>query len=271
VARPTKQGIDYFPLDCRFDDKTEMYLIEKGAVGLGVLVTIWQMIYSGEGYYVDNNKDLQLLIKRKIDSDINEVIDCINICLSRNIFCSGMHKKHNILTSKAIQSRYFEAAKKKKSVQININYIINGIDSYDNWINVGGNATNIKEKVKVKEKVNKGGNKINFESWPSVPDEQLLNDWMAMRKRVKASCSQSAINTIGKQLHLAVSAGYTVDQCIAEAESRSWKGFKLEWMKNNETSTGNNQRSSAQRVSEKLDEIAAADIAENGFTHTLDN
>ncbi len=50
MARPTKQGIDYFPLDCQFDDKTEMYLIEKGVVGLCVMVTIWQMIYSGEGY-----------------------------------------------------------------------------------------------------------------------------------------------------------------------------------------------------------------------------
>ncbi len=36
MARPAKQGIDYFPLDVDFDDKIEMYLIEKEAVGLAV-------------------------------------------------------------------------------------------------------------------------------------------------------------------------------------------------------------------------------------------
>jgi len=153
MARPTKQGIDYFPLDCQFDDKIEMFLIEKGATGLGVLVTIWQMIYSNEGYYIVDNKDLHLLIKRKIDVDINEVSGCINICLERNVFNADSHKNYGILTSKAIQKRFFEAAKKKKTVQINKDYIINGIDSYDNWVNVSGNATkvNVKEKVKVKE------------------------------------------------------------------------------------------------------------------------
>lgn len=82
---------------------------------------------------------------------------------------------------------------------------------------------------------------LDYSCWPSLPDEQLLKDWLAMRKRVKASCSQSAINTIGKQLHLANSLGFSVDQCIAEAETRSWKGFKSEWMEN-EASSGRPKR-----------------------------
>lgn len=130
--------------------------------------------------------------------------------------------------------------------------------------NNNGNNGNKKNNKDIKAK-------INFDSWPSLPPEQLLKDWMAMRKRVKASCSQSAINNIGKQLHLAVAAGFTVEQCIAEAETRGWKGFKAEWMKNHEKNRGNDQRSSAQRVSEKLDEIAARDIAQNGFADTLGN
>ena len=75
MARPTKQGINYFPLDCAFDNKTEMYLMETGANGLAVIVTLWQMIYSNNGYYVDNCDDLKLLIKRRIDVGINEVSD----------------------------------------------------------------------------------------------------------------------------------------------------------------------------------------------------
>jgi len=153
MARPTKQGIDYFPMDCKFDDKTELFLIEKGRTGFTVLISLWQMIYFNEGYFIEDNKDLHLLVKRKIDVDINEVSDCINLCLQRGIFDEVIYKKHKILTSKAIQKRYFEAAKKKKTVNVNENYLCNGIDSRDNWVNVGVNATNVNVNVNVKGKV----------------------------------------------------------------------------------------------------------------------
>ena len=99
MARPTKQGIDYFPVDCQFDDKTELYILEKESTGLSVLVTIWQLIYQNEGYYIGNNKDLHLLIKKRINVDINEVNDCINICLSRNIFDNKLDNRQDNRTS----------------------------------------------------------------------------------------------------------------------------------------------------------------------------
>ena len=165
MARPTKQGIDYFPLDCQFDDKIEMYVIEKGAIGLSVLISVWQMIYSNEGYYIQNNKDLHLLLKRRINVDANEVSDCINVCLERNIFDKSLHKKHHILTSKAIQKRYLEAGKKKKEIKIVDTFLLIGVSAYENLVSVGtnsidscGNATNVnvkeEEDVKEKEDVN---------------------------------------------------------------------------------------------------------------------
>jgi len=73
MGRLTKQGIDYFSLDCDLDSKTEMYVIETGAAGYGILVTLWRMIYRNEGYYITANEDLQLLIKKAIDADINTI------------------------------------------------------------------------------------------------------------------------------------------------------------------------------------------------------
>jgi len=162
MARPTKQGIDYFPLDCQFDNNIEMLLIEKGANGLAVLISIWQMIYSNEGYYILDNKDLHLLIKRKIGVDINDVSDCINVCLSRNIFSEKLHKKHKILTSRATQKRYFDAAKKKKGVNVNKELLLIDVSVYENLVysnangdKSSGNATKeeVDVKVNIKEKV----------------------------------------------------------------------------------------------------------------------
>ncbi len=82
---------------------------------------------------------------------------------------------------------------------------------------------------------------LDYSCWPSLPDKQIMDDWLVMRKRLKAPVSQTAINRLGKHLHEAVNAGYSMDDCMGEAVTRNWKGFKLEWMQN---SAGQNNRSS---------------------------
>jgi len=159
MGRTTKQGIDYFSLDVQFDNKTELYLLETEAEGLGVLVILWQMIYFNEGYYIHDSKDLYLLIKKKINVDINKINAYINIALERELFDKRLHKKYHILTSKAVQKRYFDAAKRKKIVYVNRDYLLISIDVYKNTITVDINAEDVnsldtKEKEKEKEKVN---------------------------------------------------------------------------------------------------------------------
>jgi len=61
---------------------------------------------------------------------------------------------------------------------------------------------------------------------------------------------------------------------VGRNKMKDWKAAVRTWNnrnKENETNKRNTQQSTAERVSNKLDEIAARDIAENGFTHTLDN
>ena len=86
MARPTKQGIDYFPLDCKFDQKTELFIVEAGAEGIAVLITLWQMIYSETGYYINVDDDLFLLVKKAINVDLNKINDYINVAIKRGIF-----------------------------------------------------------------------------------------------------------------------------------------------------------------------------------------
>lgn len=71
---------------------------------------------------------------------------------------------------------------------------------------------------------------IDYSSWPELPDDQILKDWLKARTKARAVHSQTAINAIGKELHKAVAMGYTVNQCGEEAATRGWRGFKAEWM-----------------------------------------
>ena len=61
---------------------------------------------------------------------------------------------------------------------------------------------------------------------------------------------------------------------VGRNKMNNWKSAFSGWIKRAkeyETNRTNNQQSSAQRVSEKLDSIAAEDIKKNGFTSSLDN
>ena len=164
MARPTKQGIDYFPIDTCFDDKTEMYLLEKEAAGLAVLVTAWQLIYSNEGYYSPYNNDFILLTKKRVNVDINLIDECIMSAISRGIFDENLFNTYRILTSRAIQKRFFDAAKRKKSASYVSEFLLIGVNEYKNLVNVNINSrivssyatntntnTNVKEDVNVKE------------------------------------------------------------------------------------------------------------------------
>lgn len=114
---------------------------------------------------------------------------------------------------------------------------------------------------------------LDFSGWPKMPDEQILKDWEAMRKRLKANVSQTVINNFGKELHKAVNSGFTVDECLSECVTRNWRGFKAEWLQNidgksNGQTTGQST-SRAKRVADELDRIAREDIEQNGLPEIL--
>lgn len=179
MARPTKQGIDYFPLDTQFDDKIELFIIENGTTGLGILITIWQLIYQNNGYYIDNTIDLPLLIKKRIMESVEQINKIISGTLSRNIFCPEMEKEHKILTSKAIQKRYFIAANRKKIVNVYKNYLLIDVNEYKNVVYVRENATNVNVDVKGKEE--------EEERWilPSFINKKSWEEFEAHRKEIK--------------------------------------------------------------------------------------
>jgi len=141
MARPTKQGVDYFPMECHFDGDIKMFIAEKGACGLGLLVTVWRMIYSGKGYYILDDDDLPILLKHETGLPVDDIINCIQVCLRRGIFDKRLNDEHKILTSEYIQRAYFIAAKKKKTVYVDGNYIMSGITVGDNSVSAVGNAT----------------------------------------------------------------------------------------------------------------------------------
>lgn len=111
------------------------------------------------------------------------------------------------------------------------------------------NASKCKQKVaKVADKDNKNDSdsdkdsdkenkrsvstSLDYSSWPSMPSNELLDEWKKLRKRLKANISQIVINKTGKELTKAVGMGYSIDQCFETWIYKGWRGFEADWMRN---------------------------------------
>jgi len=99
--------------------------------------------------------------------------------------------------------------------------------------------------------------KLDYSWWPEQPNQQILKDWIAMRKGKKAPVSQTVINRYAKQLELACKDGRTVDECLSMAITKGWLDFKYEWFLNEERKNGNSASGPNYRTKSQIADDAA--------------
>lgn len=128
MARPQKQGLDYFALDVNMGDEVELIEAEHGMIGFAVLVKMFQKIYK-EGYFYEWNEKNQLLFSSRSCVDKNTIINIIDDCIKWEIFDSNLYNKYKILTSRRIQEHYVAAVYKRINVEMVRDYLL--IDIYD--------------------------------------------------------------------------------------------------------------------------------------------
>lgn len=119
MARPLKEGLDYFPVDIDFDqdDKLLVVIAKHGMQGLGVIVKIMMKIYQN-GYFYPWTELEHYALSSKVNVDINTVIEIVDECINWGFFNKNVYKNHRVLTSRGFQKRYIEAAKRRKSVTL---------------------------------------------------------------------------------------------------------------------------------------------------------
>lgn len=179
MARPIKEGLDYFPLDCQLDDKFELIEAEYGIIGFGVVVKLFQKIYGQNGYYIEWTNEVALLFAKRIGLGGGVVSEIVNASIRRGIFDKGLFKRYGILTSKGIQKRYLEAVCRRKSPKIKNEYLLvkciqNEINVDNNKVNADNNSINddINSQSKVKESKLKE-RRVN-ETKTLLPEEMFL-------------------------------------------------------------------------------------------------
>lgn len=243
MARPVKEGLDYFPFDVDFatNEKTEAITGEFGPKGVLIFIYLLAAIYR-KGYYLEWTELAKNQLVNRVSGATGELVGLVvKRLIEYGTFNKDLFQSDNVLTSQRIQETFTDATKRRKSQKPTLYWI----NAYNNSSSNGVND-DINTQSKVKEsKVNKNktdsqaGVRVhenarllwqNVWGFPNAIATQDLEEWIgnfgddlvcwvikyAARKDVKAK---------GADRYLAkVFDGYTerkiktVDQ--AEAESR---------------------------------------------------
>lgn len=196
MARQTKKGLDYFPLDVDFfnDIKVRKLIKYQGGKAVTVYTHLLCNIYRN-GYYLVWDDELPFIISEVTGYDEAYIQEAIKCCMNIGLFSKKMYDEEGIITSKGIQLRYEEVCKlcKRKAIVSEFNLISS------EEININSEETPIKsefstQRKEKKSKVNKipplppkGDDVYSFEKFWNDYDKKRGDKQKLMKKWDKLS------------------------------------------------------------------------------------
>jgi len=125
MARPNKEGLEYFSLDVDMDQDDKIAFIESkyGITGFAIIIKLLARIYK-DGYYSLWTEREQFLFNRNVNVDINTTLEVVNACINEGLFNKNIYEKYSILTSNGIQKRFIKACERRKTITMVKEYFL---------------------------------------------------------------------------------------------------------------------------------------------------
>lgn len=164
MARPLKNGVDYWSEDCYFysDNKIRLLRSEFGANGMYMLNYILCEIYK-EGYYALCDKDWCSLVSdgAVCGGSSNFVAELIKGCVRRSFFDRRVFDMFGVITSRGIQKRYIRMVSKRAEIHIVKEYFLLDLNDINDVPSEIKNKIVLKSIYDVKNPVNDNSNAVN--------------------------------------------------------------------------------------------------------------
>ncbi|EOS7997974.1 DUF4373 domain-containing protein [Enterococcus hirae] len=140
MARPYKQGVDYYSLDVDFlkDIKYRKIRRSCGSQTCEILLCLLGYIYGDMGYFLRWDEDSAFLVADDVGAKEGLVEEVVSKAIQVGFFNREKYEKYQILTSNGIQKRYKLMTSKRKEVSIKKEYLVNDVN---NLVNGGNNST----------------------------------------------------------------------------------------------------------------------------------
>ena len=233
MARPIKEGLDYFPLNVVLNSKFEIIEARFGIKGFAVIVKLFQYIYGTKGYYCEWDEDVLFVFAKRIGVGANSVSEILDTSLKKGIFNKDMYEKYSILTSEGIQQRYVEAKRGgyaricKKYLLISIpkteeNGSETGVNVTKTEVNVTASTQRKEDKIKINQI--KQNQKLFEKVWSVYPKQfkrqEALEEFCSLN--VSAELADRMVKSIKQQK----------GQENWKIENGRYVPFLVNWLKN---------------------------------------
>lgn len=175
MARPKKQGLDYFTNDVNFyqDIKIRKLIRHKGVQAVSVYHILLCQIYAS-GYYLPWDEDLPFIVSEISGLEEDTIQDIINYCITIGLFDKTVFDTHQVLTSHGIQERYISfCTVAKRKLPDNTPYLL---------VNLNPNQVNSDKKVVSSEQTLFNSEEINDNT-----EETPNNSGKSTQSKVKES------------------------------------------------------------------------------------
>mgnify|MGYP002739605903 FL=1 len=151
MARPRKDGLDYYPMDVNFlgDIKVKKVIRSHGIQAVAVILQLLGTVYRDTGYYATYDDDLLFITADELNLEEKYVKDVVEKLLEVDFFNREQAEKNKVLTSIGIQERYRKATERRISVNINDSLCIQKPRSSE--VNVDISTQSKVKESKVKE------------------------------------------------------------------------------------------------------------------------
>lgn len=238
LARPRKDGLDYFPLDADFfeDEKIRILKARYGADGIILYIYLLCRIYK-HGYYMKVNEDFEYLISDDLKMSPDKVKQVLTFLLSRSLFDNTLFQSDAVLTSAGIQRRFQLAVKeraKKNPIQAGRYWLLKEAEtepfikctqfegfSQKNNNNSGKNKDNSREQSLKESKVN---NDIYNTSFP--PElERAFQLYLSVRKHNYGEIIPEQVQALREDLLSLSNDPAEQLAIIKKATAGGWKSF----------------------------------------------
>lgn len=232
MARPIKQGLDYYPLDVGFlqDVKIRRIMRACGIQSIPVLISLLANIYRNDGYFLRWSPDMSFLIADELGVSEGAVTATVDKAVQVDFFNANMYECYGVLTSMGIQSRFFEAASRRMEVRYDARFLLINVNVYKNLVNVDNNPVNVDNNQQSKGKESKGKEskvkekKIYSPSLPSVAE-----DIVSHLNSVTGSSYRSTTSKTRKLIAARLAEGFTVDdfKTVITKKAEEWTGTDM--------------------------------------------
>ena len=250
MARPRKDGLDYFPLDVNFlsDLKIKKIIRAYGAQAVAVVMSVLTTIYRDNGYFATYDDDLIFIIADELKLEDSYVKNVIEKLIEVDFLSKEQKEKNNILTSIGIQERYLKACERRVKTTLNATYSLLNDSSNElpqtestpegSFCKQKPRSTGVNDSKSTQSKVNKNKvnkNKINNNLLTSSEKNSDVQELVNMYQENFGICNSLVINDLEKSL------GYLDKDAIIESFRLSlemdnpylyMKGIWAKWKEN---------------------------------------